>query len=242
MAAGKTNTTLYRVRLGWALLGIVGLGLQASATYSLGAFGSFTQVVNFFSYFTILSNIFITAWFVLAFLSMQRGQARWWGDDPAIKGALLVAGGVTIIVYWLLLKDIPVQGGPAGDIANLLLHGFVPLGLWIDWLIAGDPMNKPYGAMMGAWLVYPIVFMIYSEIRGPFVDKPTHPWYPYFFLSPSAPPAGVGGVGPLILALIGVSLIFFLAASVLYWLYRKRGGVQFVPVGKAQVSRAGRRR
>ena len=217
----NTNVALVRVRLLWALLGIAGLVLQGIATELTrsGYFTHFSLIVNFFSYFTILTNLFITIWFILAFRSRQRGEARWWGDAPEIKGALMVAGTVTILVYWTLLVDIPIPTA-IGEVANFLVHLLVPLGLWVDWLLAGDSMMKPYVRMMGAWLIFPLIFVIYTEIRGPFAH-----WYPYFFLDPQV----VGGVGNLVLAIIGMILLFLVVASLIFWLYRKRGGVQIVP-------------
>ena len=224
------NVALVRVRLGWALLGVAGLVLQGIATELTrpGYFTHFSLFVNFFSYFTILTNLFITIWFILAFRSRQMGQASWWGDAPEIKGALMVAGTVTILVYWTLLIDIPIPNF-IGEIANFLLHLLVPLGLWVDWLIVGDPMTKPYPRMMGAWLVFPLIFVIYTEIRGPFAH-----WYPYFFLDPQV----VGGVGNLVLAILGMILLFLVVASLIFWLYRKRGGVQIVPATKDTLRQA----
>ncbi|GAC1390599.1 MAG: hypothetical protein NVSMB38_08770 [Ktedonobacteraceae bacterium] len=220
------NVVLVRCRLGWAVLGIVALVLQGIATEMTrpGYFTHLSLFVNFFSYFTILTNLFLTIWFVLAFRSRQMGQARWWGDQPEIKGALLVAGTVTILVYWTLLVDIPIPT-VTGEIANFLLHLLVPLGLWIDWLIVGDPMTKSYGVMLRAWLIFPLVFVIYTEVRGPFAH-----WYPYFFLDPQA----VGGTGTLIVSIIGMMLLFVVVASLIFWLYQKRGSLQIVP---AQQSR-----
>lgn len=216
------NVGLIRFRLAWASLGVIGLVLQGIATEMTrpGYFTHPSLFINFFSYFTILTNLCITIWFVLAFRSRQMGQARWWGDQPEIKGALLVAGSVTILVYWTLLVDIPIPT-VTGEIANFLLHLLVPLGLWIDWLIVGDTMTKSYGEMLRAWLIFPIAFVIYTEVRGPFAH-----WYPYFFLDPQA----VGGVGNLVVSIIGMVLLFLVMASLIFWLYRKRGGLQIVPV------------
>ena len=215
------NAGLVRFRLAWALLGIAGLVLQAIATEMIrpGYFTDLSRFVNFFSYFTILTNLFITIWFVLAFRSRLMGQDHWWGDQPEIKGALLVAGSTTILVYWTLLVDIPIPN-VTGEIANFLLHLLVPLGLLIDWLIVGDPMTKSYGKMLMAWLVFPLAFVIYTEVRGPFAH-----FYPYFFLDPQA----VGGVGILVLSIIGMMLLFLVVASLIFWLYRKRGSLQIVP-------------
>lgn len=228
----KTSVGLTRFRLGWAALGIAGLVLQGIATEMTrpGYFTHLDLVVNFFSYFTILTNLGITIWFLLALRARQQGQAQWWGDDPAIKGALLVAGSVTILVYWTLLVDIPIPT-VIGEIANFLLHLLVPLGLLIDWMIVGDPMTKSLGDMLRSWLVFPLVFVIYTEVRGPFAH-----WYPYFFLDPQV----VGGVGKLIFAIIGMLLLFVAMASLIFWLYQKRGGLQLVSVGS--VARAGKRR
>lgn len=214
------NEGLVRFRLGWAALGIAGLVLQGVATEMTrpSYFNDLTRFVNFFSYFTILTNLFITAWFVLAFRSRLMGQAHWWGDQREIKGALLVAGSVTILVYWTLLVDIPIPT-VTGEIANFLLHLLVPLGLWIDWLIVGDPMTKSYGRMLGAWLIFPMVFVIYTEVRGSFAH-----FYPYFFLDPQA----VGGAGKLVVWIVGMMLLFLVVASLIFWLYQKRGGLQVV--------------
>lgn len=84
------NMGLLKFRLVWALPGIVGLILQGIATEMTlpGYFTHLSLIVNFFSYFTILTNLFITIWFVLAFRSQFMGQARWWGDQPEIKGGI----------------------------------------------------------------------------------------------------------------------------------------------------------
>lgn len=215
------NKGLIRFRLVWALLGIAGLILQGIATELTrpGYFTHLTLIVNFFSYFTILTNLFITIWFVLAFRVRQMGRVRWWSDQPEIKGTLMVAGSVTILVYWTLLVDIPIPT-VTGEVANFLLHLLVPLGLLIDWLIVGDPMTKSYGAMLRAWLIFPLVFVVYTEVRGPFAQ-----WYPYFFLDPQA----VGGTGKLVIAIIGMIVLFLLMASLIFWLYRKRGSLKVVP-------------
>ena len=90
-------------------------------------------------------------------------------------------------------------------------------------------MTKSYPRMMGAWLIFPLVFVIYTEIRGPFAH-----WYPSFFLDPQV----VGGVGNLVLAILGMILLFLVVGSLIFWLYRKRGGVQIVPATKDALCQA----
>lgn len=221
----NTSITLTRVRLGWAVLAVLGVGLQVIATEMTrpGYFKVPSLWLNFFGYFTILTNLSLTLWFIFAYNAARTGQRRWWGNRPEIKGALLVAGTVTILVYWTLLVDIPIPT-VTGEIANFLLHLLVPLGLWVDWLIAGDAMPLSYGQALRAWLVFPIAFVIYTELRGPIAH-----WYPYFFLDPRV----MGGAGPLLLAIIGMTLLFVVVASLIFWLYQKRGSVRIVPAAQA---------
>lgn len=218
----KLNFGLALFRLGFALLGITGVILQGVTmeTTHPGYFTHWPLVVDFFSFFTILTNLFISTWFALAFCSRQLGQVHWWGDQPEIKGTLLVAGSVTVLVHWTLLVDIPIPT-MTGEVANFFLHLLVPLGLWIDWLIVGDPMTRSYREMLRAWLVFPFVYVIYAEVRGPFAH-----WYPYFFLDPQA----LGGVGKLMVSILSMMLLVVVVISLIYWLYRKRGSLKIVPV------------
>lgn len=217
------NMNLARFRLGWGLLGVFALIMQAIATSLAipGYFTSLLNVVNFFSYFTILTNISVTLWLLLGFQSLQAGQKHWWGDDPQLKGSILTAATVTILVYWTLLVNIPLPNVPA-EIANFLLHLVVPLGMWIDWIIVRDPVPQGYWQMLRSWLVFPILFGIYSVIRGKFVN-----WYPYFFLDPGV----VGGLANQALAIAGMTVLFLIVGSVIYWLYQKWGGFA-VPAAK----------
>ena len=228
----KTNPVVWRVRLAWAALGVLGLAFQVIASFiSVHGFGrSLGSWVNFFSYFTILTNIAVTLWFILGFVSLQRGQARWWGDSADVKGAVLLAGTVTIIVYWTLLVDIPIPTR-IGEVANFLLHLGVPLGMWIDWLLTREAIRRPFTQTLGLWPIFPLAFTVYTEIRGPFAH-----FYPYFFMDPGK----VGGVGPLILWLIGVAVLFAVVASAIYWLYRVRGAAQ--PQGRLAGAGGSRRR
>jgi hypothetical protein len=76
-------------------------------------------------------------------------------------------------------------------------------------------------------LIFPIVFVIYTEVRGPFAQ-----WYPYFFLDPQK----VGGVGILVLWIIGLMLVFLVVGSLIFWLYRKRGSIQIQIVPASSVT------
>ena len=81
--------------------------------------------------------------------------------------------------------------------------------------------------------MFPLVFVTYTEARGPFVHR-----YPYCFLDPRVG----GGISPLILAIVGITLLFFSVGSLIYWLHQKRGAVRLTPVATARVGACAARR
>ncbi len=210
------QVNLTRFRLAWGIMGCAALVLQAISSNLIkpGYFTDPINFINFFSYFTILTNVAVTLWFLLAVRAQAAGQQWWWGDQPEVKGAIITAGTVTILVYWTLLVNIPIPNLP-GEIANFMLHLLVPAGLWIDWIIARDAVPMGYWRVIAAWLAFPVVFALYSVIRGQFVN-----WYPYFFLDPAV----VGGTVNQALAIVGMTVLFLGVASLIYWLYIKWGG------------------
>lgn len=128
-------------------------------------------VANFFSYFTIESN-------VLAVVVLLVGGLR----DPRSTGWAYVRGAVTLymvitgIVYAVLLADVDVQ--LTTPWINDTLHRYLPLLLLLDWLVSPPWPAVSRRAALG-WLAFPLAYFAYSLVRGPLVD-----WYPYPFLDP----------------------------------------------------------
>jgi hypothetical protein len=132
------------------------------------------RVINFVSYFTILSNILVAAVVTARALDAQGGVAAWL-RRPAVEAAAALYIGVTGLVYTLILSGI---WEPAGWqlIADAMLHHAVPVLYLAYWAVFARPGTLTF-RMIPAWLVFPVAYAAYSLARGPIVD-----WYPYPFL------------------------------------------------------------
>jgi len=157
---------------------------------------------NYFSYFTIESNI-------IAFVTLGiAGWFAWKGGSPRwlelLRGAATVYMTITGITYSLLLSDIDVNT-PIPWI-NVVLHYTVPTVIVIDWLV-DLPRTRISIRTSLLWLAFPLLYLVYSLIRGPIVN-----WYPYPFLDPRA--AGYGTVA-VMSVLIAVAAFGFAVVAAL---------------------------
>jgi hypothetical protein len=170
--------------------------------------------VNFFSFFTIESNVLTVAVFLIgAILLIRSGgpDPLWFGVGRAAVTAYMATTG---IVYNTLLRGIEVSEGATLGWSNEILHVIGPILVVVDWLFAPGRRRLDWRHI---WIVviFPIVWAVYTMIRGPFVDDPTQAvlnpayaggWYPYPFLNPATSPQGYVSVAfyvVLIAAVIG---------------------------------------
>lgn len=152
----------------------------------LGAPDVATRVVNFFSFFTIQSNLIAAASFAIGAVLLVWGgrtDPRWFAVLRACATTYILTTGV---VYNLLLRGIELPQGTTVGWANEVLHVVIPAIGLLDWLIAPGRRRLGFGTV-GVIVVYPIAWAAYTMIRGPFVrDALTGAtsWYPYPFLNP----------------------------------------------------------
>ncbi|MGE3192435.1 MAG: Pr6Pr family membrane protein [Microbacteriaceae bacterium] len=207
------------VRLAGAALiaaAIVGqLMLSLGVWAGLGITNPATQLVNFFSFFTIDSNVLTVAVFLIGAVLLIRGS----GDDPGWF-AVLRAGttaymATTGIVYNVLLRGIELPQGSTLPWSNEVLHVVGPILMVLDWLLAPGRRHLQW-THIWAIIAFPLVWGVYTMIRGPLTfDAVTGKdyWYPYPFLNPNIAPEGyvsvafyivliaaiIGGVGALVI-------------------------------------------
>lgn len=178
--------------------------------------------VNFFSFFTVDSNILTVVVFLIGAVLLVRSRE----DDPlwfAVSRASVTAYMATTgIVYNTLLRGIEVSAGATLGWSNEILHVVGPLLVVVDWLFAPGRRSLDWKTI---WVIvaFPIVWAVYTMVRGPFVFDPTSAvlvdgytggWYPYPFLNPANSPelgyvsvafyvvliaAVIGGVGAAII-------------------------------------------
>jgi hypothetical protein len=157
-------------RVVFAVLTLVAIAVQAASLANQGAFNP----GNYFSFFTIQSNL-------IAVGLLVAGVVMWRADrSPALdflRGAAVVYMTVTGIIYFLLLRNTDVD--TAIPWVNGVVHELMPLVIVADWLI--DPPRARIASSRGLlWLSYPLVWIVYTLIRGAITS-----WYPYPFVNPA---------------------------------------------------------
>jgi hypothetical protein len=138
---------------------------------------------NFFSFFTIQSNILAALVLVLA--SLVRRQERSLLFD-AVRGAATFYIAITGVVFSLLLSGLQEELDTHNGFVNLVVHYMIPLVAVLDWVV--DPPRHRIGPRLSlTWLAYPLVWFVYTLVRGSQTD-----WYPYPFVDVGR--HGYGGV------------------------------------------------
>lgn len=159
-----------------ALLGWFGLVLQfylsfKNETSGISLWGRF---FNFFSYFTILTNILVALSLTLNALNSQTKIGRFFNTN-SVQSALTVYIFIVGTVYYILLRNI---WKPEGWqlVADAILHYVTPVVYLFYWLLF-IPKGKLKFNFAVCWMIYPALYFIYSLIRGVITN-----WYPYPFI------------------------------------------------------------
>ncbi|WP_314648559.1 Pr6Pr family membrane protein [uncultured Microbacterium sp.] len=217
-------------RIAAALLGTAALvrqfvqtvGNALSATTEWGSHVP-TVVANFFSYFTILSNLSAVVALTLGAVWMLRTrrentpEPRWLATLLAFSSTYMIVTGV---VYNVLLRNIALVG-LSEPWTNETLHVVMPLVMLVDVLVAPRRRALPWSAALGA-AIFPIVWAIYTMVRANFITAPATGnawWYPYPFLDPNGP----GGWPSVVAYIVGIAVVIVGFAAAVVWVGRRRG-------------------
>jgi hypothetical protein len=155
-------------------------------------FGAKTGEWNFSQliFYTIQSNLVIfLAYLGLVVVSIvktvRKKRATDFSYPPLIMGGLMAMIALTGIVYnFVLAPAIPDEILYALDAtSNWLLHTFVPLAVFMDWLLFTDMKNVRWWYPL-AWTATPLAYfafaMIRAQVGGPIMRGASY--YPYFFI------------------------------------------------------------
>ncbi len=148
-------------------------GILDTAALTAAFLLSLNVIVIFFSYFTVLSNITISAIFLYFGFSGVRKTSK---TLDWIYGAAVLYMTITGIIYWSILVN--AHSLALDPWVNLTLHGVMPIASFLGWVLFPSGKKLEYKIVL-QWLVFPVIFSAYTLIRGPFVH-----WYPYPFLNP----------------------------------------------------------
>ncbi|MBA2276391.1 MAG: Pr6Pr family membrane protein [Chloroflexia bacterium] len=200
----RTWIVTYRVVFALAALFAIGYqfvdGRNTNADFRPG---------NFWSFFTIQSNLFAALVLLAAAWRMRDPRPSSWFD--LVRGAAVVYLSTTGVVYGLLLSGYQEELQTTIPWVDTMLHRLIPLVMVADWLI--DPPSRGIDRRAATiWLLYPLAYMVYSLVRGPIVD-----WYPYPFLDPGA----AGSYGVVALYCVGIALGVGVFAAIVLKLSRR---------------------
>lgn len=192
-----SETTHRGIRLTVASL----LTVALTAQLLIGLSGDLT-VANFFSYFTVLSNIgAVVVLFMLA-ARPDRNESLWLG---VIRGAVTVCMAVTGLIYATILYPQLADVAAPEPWIDISIHVVGPIVVIADWLYDPPIVALPKLSIL-YWMIFPAAYLLYSLVRGSFAD-----WYPYPFLDPRGE-SGWAGVGiwsaVVLIVLVGFGYLF----------------------------------
>ena len=197
-------------RSGAALLGWFALGLQYWLMMT-GRTGPdpLHRTINFFSYFTILTNILAGFAMTLPVVAPRSSPGAFF-NRPTVRTAIVTYIIVVAVTYHLLLRQLAnLQGWD--KIADTALHYVLPLLFVLDWLLVVPKRSIPWKNVLTA-LIVPLLYIIWTLIHGTNTG-----FYPYPFLdvaklglekvliNAAGMAAGFAGLGVLLTAIGRVS-------------------------------------
>lgn len=179
-------------KLVFSLLGFAALVTEIATLVERGLFNP----INFFSYFTVQTNIVVSVVLLLGALAVAMGKQS---KLDILRSAATVYILVVGIGFSLLLSTMEGLVLTAVPWDNTVLHYIIPAAVLVDFLI--DRPKRRISLKAGlVWLLFPALYMVYSFIRGA-IDG----WYPYPFLDPD-----INGIGAVVATVGGLSVLTFL--------------------------------
>ncbi len=191
----RPDLLLAAVRLAFAVAAVVAMTYQFASSSDRPGFGA----GNFFSFFTIQSNVFAAAILGLAAIVPRGGRTPLF---DAVRGAVTLYIAITGVVFALLLSGLQESLQTTLPWVDFVVHRLIPIVVVVDWLV-DPPRHRLRLGVAALWLSFPALWLVYTLVRGAATD-----WYPYPFVDVIK--LGYGGV----LLRSGVLLVCFVAAAI----------------------------
>lgn len=198
MKIKRTPLIIYKLFFG--LLGFSSIVTEIAVISERGFFNA----ANFFSYFTIESNVIVAMVFIASAIAIAMKKT---GALSILRIAATTYILIVGIGFSVLLAGLENTVFTAVEWNNMVLHYIIPLAALID--IAIDRPRRSWTFRKSLLiLLFPIVYVGYSLIRGSSTG-----WYPYPFLTPVD-----GQYGPVAVVVAGlVILALGIMALLYYW-------------------------
>ncbi|MGB3373559.1 MAG: Pr6Pr family membrane protein [Microbacterium sp.] len=183
-----------------------------------------TVTTNYFSFFTVLSNLGAALVLMIAVGWAWTGgrqatrEPRWLAVSLSCVATYMI---VTGIVYNLLLRGIELPQGSTVPWSNEVLHVVIPLFLLADVLFAPRRRMLSWHTVLTI-AAFPIVWAVYTLVRANLIIAPTTGdpyWYPYPFLNPHITPGGYLGVAGYVVA---IAIAILAVGAGVVWVSRRQ--------------------
>ncbi|WP_294183216.1 Pr6Pr family membrane protein [uncultured Sphingobacterium sp.] len=174
--------------------------------FILGAFisklGTTDYVIQFFSYFTILSNVSVLLCCFFTVFSAKSRMGLFFTTSQTITAVTLYIL-IVALIYNGLLRFLLHPSGLL-SVIDEILHVVTPLSFFIFWWLF---CNKKalFWKQIFYWLIFPLGYLLYTLWHGSVSG-----FYPYPFMNVSAL-----GMGRVIWNSLGMTLVFVLIAVLL---------------------------
>jgi hypothetical protein len=176
--------------MGWAAI-LTQMVLSVSKAAADGR-GVASGLVNYFSYFTILTNLLVAVALTTRVVAPDSRGGRFFAR-PAVLTAIGAYIAVVGLAYHLLLSHLYNPTGLPW-LTDLVFHYLMPALYLVYWWIA-VPHGQVRWADLPAWTWYPLGYFAYMLARGAVTGV-----YPYPFVDPTAlgyPRTVANGIGML---------------------------------------------
>lgn len=191
----QNKKLLIGYKLFFALLGFSAIVTEIATIAERGRFNP----ANFFSFFTIESNILVFVVLLLSAVAVAMGKN---GKLDTLRGATTVYILIVGIGFSFLLAGLEDVALTAVPWDNTVLHYIMPIAMLVDFLI-DRPKRKLAFKQSLYWLLFPIAYVSYSLTRGALVG-----WYPYPFLNPDINGYGAIAFTASCLLVLGLVLVW----------------------------------
>ncbi len=156
---------------------------------------------DYFSYFTVLSNLLAATILLCGALRPGGERSR---TVELLRGAAVVYILTIGIVYLVLLSG----KAPAYAWVNAILHYVMPVAVTLDWLLDPPRVRLDPVQTTVLWMVFPALYIVYTLARGAIVA-----WYPYLFVNPHRSGGYLLVAGDVLAVGIGIVVLIVVITS-----------------------------
>lgn len=216
----KGPLALWRILI--ALIACLGPTLQYGLmVYDETLVSAAVKSVEFFSYFTILTNMLAAA-ALAAPLAAPRSAFAAWAERSGPRAAIATYLAITAVVYHTMLAS---QWDPQGlrKVSDTILHTITPIAFLLDVAMRGGQGPTRWIVAAKA-MAFPALFGVWTLAHGALTN-----WYPYPFMN-----VAKRGYPKVLLTMVEMSVAFALVALIFIALLRVR--TRLAPSAAAPIS------